>query len=383
MTRSIRRKHSRRGLHLVLGLATLFGPGACGPGENAETVQPMPTDGRVRLSSEQLSAAGIQVGEVSLTPVTETMEVPGSIMSPDTAMAQIGSIVDGRVESVRVLPGDVVRAGEELLRIHSHELTDAIRDLRSAEARLAYSAAALGRSQELLDAGALSREEVQRRQAEHEAVQAEMVRSRERVQHLSPSEEGEVVVRAPRGGTIFQVSARPGTAILAGSPLVELGRTDILWATGWVPERAAVRLNAGDSVRVRFQAIPDAEVPGRVIRMGGVVDPLRRAVEVRAELISLPQGARPGMFATLLIPTGPTLPRAILPTEAVQHTTSGDVVFLEEGEGIFRPVQVKVVVLPSGDLAVEGLSQGDRVVIQGAYAVRSAMEGSTLEEDES
>jgi RND family efflux transporter MFP subunit len=309
------------------------------------------------------------------------VEVPGTIVSPDTATSRVGSVVEGRVESVRVLPGDVVARGQELMRIHSHELTDALRDLRAAEANLAYSDAALGRTRELLEAGAISREEVQRRQAENEAMRAEMARSQELVDHLSPSDDGAVVIRAPRAGTVFQVSVKPGDAVVTGSPLVEVGRTDVLWATGWVPEEEAVRLTAGDSVRVRVQAIPESDIHGRVVRMGGVVDPLRRAVEIRAELAVLPPGIRPGLFATVLVPSGPVLPRAVLPAETVQHTPSGDMVFLEEGPGLFRPTSVEVVVLPDGTLAVTGLDEGDRVVTLGAYAVRSAMEGGALAEE--
>lgn len=375
--------HSGRGpgAGLALILAATLGAVACGPGQEPAPASPPAPEGTVRLTPAQLEAADVQITPVTLVPVAETVEVPGTIVSPDTATSRVGSIVEGRVESVRVLPGDVVTRGQELMRIHSHELTDALRDLRAAEANLAYSDAAVGRTRDLLEAGAISREESQRRQAENEAFRAELVRSQELVGHLSPSDDGAVVIRAPRAGTVFEVSAKPGSAVVAGSPLVEVGRTDVLWATGWVPEEEAVRLAAGDSVRVRVQAIPGSDIHGRVVRMGGVVDPLRRAVEIRAELANLPQGIRPGLFATVLVPSGPALPRAVLPAEAVQHTTAGDMVFLEEGSGLFRPTSVEVVVLPDGSLAVTGLGEGDRVVTVGAYAVRSAMEGGALAEE--
>lgn len=382
MTRSSILRPSIRRTGLTLGLVVLAGAAGCQSREGPmDSEQPTP-DGTVRLTPEQMSAAELAVEAASLRDVSEILEVPGSVMSPDTALAQVGSVVEGRVESVRVLPGDVVTRGQELMRISSREMTEALRDLRAAEARATYSAAALGRSQELFDAGALSREEVQRRQAQHTEVEAELARSRDRIRRLSPSQDGEVVVRAPRSGTVFQVSVKPGSAVVPGAPLVELGRTDVLWATGWVPEKEAVHLASGDSVRVRFQALPGVEASGPVVGMGGVVDPVRRAVEVRAELTTLPQGIRPGLFTTLLIPSAPPLPRAVLPAEAVQHTPSGDVVFIEEGEGLFRPRAVEVVVLPGGGLAVTGVRNGDRIVVQGAYAVRSAMEGRSLASEE-
>jgi len=382
MTRSPIPFHSLRRTGLALGFVLIVGVAGCKGREEPKTSERPIPEGRVRLTSEQMSAAELMVESARLRDIAEIMEVPGSVMSPDTALAQVGSVVEGRVESIRVLPGEAVRRGDELLRISSHEATAALRDLRTAEAQAAYSTAALGRAQELFEAGALSREEVQRRQAQHGEVEAELARSQDRVRHLSPSAEGEVVVRAPRDGTVFQVSVKPGSVVVPGAPLVELGRTDVLWATGWVPEKEAVHLAAGDSVRVRFQALPGVETSGRVVGMGGVVDPVRRAVEVRAEITALPQGTRPGLFTTLLIPSAPPLPRAVLPAEAVQHTASGDVVFIQEGEGLFRPRSVEVVVLPGGDLAVTGVHNGDLIVIQGAYAVRSAMESRSLTGEE-
>jgi len=383
MKKAIKSLPSLRWAGLALGLALATSMTGCGTEDGPETTEQAVPEGAIRLTPAQMASAELAVEPVRLESVSEIVEVPGSVMSPDTAVAQVGAVVEGRVESVKVLPGDQVSRGDELLRIRSRELTEALRDLRAAEAQATYSTAALDRSQELLEAGALSREEVQRRQAEHEAVDAELARSRARVQQLSPSEDGDVVVRAPRNGTIFQVSVKPGSAVVSGSPLVELGRTDALWATGWVPEKEAVRLAAGDSVRIHFQVLPEVEVSGRVIRMGGVVDRLRRAVEVRAELTTVPPGVRPGLFATLLIPSGSPRARAILPAEAVQHTGSGDVVFIQAGEGLFRPRSVEVVVLPGGNLAVTGVQDGELAVVRGAYAVRSAMESGTMAGEES
>jgi len=110
--------------------------------------------------------------------------------------------------------------------------------------------------------------------------------------------------------------------------------------------------------------------------MGGAVDPVRRAVEVRAELTWVPTGIRPGAFATLLLPSSTQELRAVVPADAVQRMSAGEMVFLEEGPGLFRPVPVTSFTLPDGRVVVQGVSEGQRVVVEGAYAVRSAMEAT-------
>ena len=218
------------------------------------------------------------------------------------------------------------------MHIHSHELATAVRDFASAEAQLSVAQAAYDRSQRLLADEAVPREEVERRRGALEQARAEYARSREVMDHLSPSPQGDVTVRATRAGTVFAVHVRAGTVVTPGTPLVDLGDERQLWATGFVPENAAVLVRPGTRVAIKVDAVPDT-IPGRLVRMGGVVDSLRRAVEVRVSLDRIPPGLRPGMFASVVLPTGARAPRVILPDAAVQRMADGDVVFLQETPG--------------------------------------------------
>lgn len=379
MSRSMNRSRARASMAAAILAMLALGSG-CGPSaESPPPESPVPA-GSVRLSPEQVAAAGVRTEVVALAAIAPQIEVPGTAVSPDTAMATVGSLVEGRVESVEVVPGEQVEVGAPLLLLHSHELTDALRDLTSAEAQLAYSEAALGRSVELLEAGAVSREEEQRRRAERDARAADFARAREWVDHLSPDGEGHVVVRAPRAGTVFEVSVRAGAGVLPGTPLVTLGATDVLWVTGWVPEAEIIHLEPGAEVTVRFPAVPHAKAHARVVRMGGAVDAMRRAVEVRVEIVTVPAGVRPGAYATLLIETAEPRPRAVVPAEAVQSLSEGDVVFIEDEPGLYRAVDVGALHLADGSMAVEGIGEGERVVVAGAYAIRSALESQATEE---
>jgi cobalt-zinc-cadmium efflux system membrane fusion protein len=364
----------------ALGALLIFT--ACGPAEPPPPAAQAP-DGLVRLTEEQMAVAGVQVEPVTIQSVALQIDIPATVASPDTALAAVGSLVEGRVESVAVLPGDEVVEGAPLIYLHSHELTDALRDLTAAEARLSFADAALLRSDQLLEAGAVAREEAERRKAERDAIAADVARAQEWVGHLSPDDEGHVVMRAPRPGVVFEVFAHPGAGVTPGDPLVSLGRTDVLWVTGWMPEQESLHVGPGDEVSVRFQALPGHEVRAHVVRMGGAVDPVRRAVEVRAELSWVPKGVRPGAFATLLLPSTSQELRAMVPSDAVQRLGGAEVVFVEEGRGLYRPITVTSHTLPDGRVTVEGLAEGQRVVVAGAYAVRSVMENAASAEDES
>lgn len=358
---------------LLVALLTLQ---ACGDPEEsaAPVVAAVEPDGRIVLTDAQRQSIGIRVEPVHLEPLAETRAVPATVASPDTAEAVVGSMVEGRVEGVQVLPGDRVVAGQPLVIIQSRAAAEAQSDLAGSTARAEYARAASERAEALLAAGAISREEAERRRAETAAAEAELTRSRAQMERLSPSGEGRVTVTAPRGGTVFEVDATPGMVVLPGTELVHLGRTDLLWVTGWIPERVSPTLAPGDSLDVVFPALPDIRGRAVVVQSGGIIDGTRRAVELRAAFVEIPRGVRPGLFATLLVPLGPREDRAILPGAAVQRTPEGEVVFVEAADGSYRAVPVHSIVLPDGRVAVSGVGEGRPVVVQGAYAVRSALE---------
>lgn len=348
---------------------------ACNRGTEVAALPAVPP-GAVRLTPEQMAAARIVLDTVRLEPVALALAVPGTVRSPDPETAHVGAIVEGRVDAVKVLPGDRVRRGDPLVLVHSHEAATALRDLAQSTAELEYAQAAYDRSTRLLAAEAVSREEVEHRRMTLARVQAEVARSREIVRHLSPTPDGDVVLRAPRAGTVFATHVRPGEAVTIGTPLVDLGEVTRLWVTGYVPENASVRCTRGSAVDVRFDLLPDSTVPGRVVRIGGAVDSLRRSVEVRVELARVPEGLRPGMFATLLLPAADVAPRAVLPAGAVQRTAGGTVVFVRDTADMFRPRVVRAVGLPDGRMAVDSLPAGLVVVTGGAYSVKAQLEAA-------
>jgi cobalt-zinc-cadmium efflux system membrane fusion protein len=337
-------------------------------------------EGVVELSPSQVAASAIATARVSLTPIQASTNVPGTVASPDTARASVGSVVEGRVVRVLVLPGDAVREGQVLVEIHSHEVSDAQRDLTTAEARMAYEDNAVARARRLYEAGAISLEELQRREADHQGARAEVLRAEEMLEHLHATPTGDSGAEAPRSGMVFQVHVSPGQAVVPGDPLVELGSTEVLWVTAFVPETTAASLAPGDQVAVRFRSRPGEVVQARLVRMGEWVDPTNRSVEARFELERVPAGIRPGSFATVDVSTESEQLGVELPEEAVVRFGDGNAVFLAEGSGRFRRIAVESRTLREGRVAVTGLEEGTEVVVEGAYFLKAALEASMAAE---
>ncbi len=335
--------------------------------------------GTVEFTPAQMATARLAFDTVRIVPVAVPLLIPGRIDTPDPTTAHVGSIVDGRIEEVRVLPGSRVRAGDILVRIHSHELATAQRDLAAAAGAEAAARAAFERSTRLLEAGAVSREEVEQRRSVLASASAELARAADIVEHLHPID-GHVTIRSPIEGLVFEVLANAGEAVLTGAPLVTLGDDRTLWVTGWIPEAAVPAMGDARATRVTFPALPGDTVAGEIVHLGGRIDSLRRATPVRVRLGTRLPGLRPGMNAVLHFATGAAHPRAILPAEAVQRGPQGMEVYLVDAPNRFRRLAVTGAITLSDDrVAVEGLREGMVVVGRGAYLVRSALDAEMPE----
>ena len=101
---------------------------------------------------------------------------------------------------------------------------------------------------------------------------------------------------------------------------------------------------------------------------------LRGNHDERFELADPPAGVHPGSFATVDITTTGAFRGMELPEDAAVRMGSRDAVFVEDEAGLFRPVDVTVVPIRPGLVAVQGIPEGARVVVEGAYFLKSTME---------
>lgn len=241
----------------------------------------------------------------ALPPVKAPSEVvvDGRVVPVRHASLSFG--VAGIVAEVRVAEGARVPADEVLVRLRAERQAAAVAraeaEVRRAEARLAelragprsqdvkraQAAVAAARAEWLRARRDFRREEdvavaeAQLRQAEAElellqagprpeavaAAEADLAAARAALAEARVAL-AETVLRAPFAGVVAAVLARPGEYVTPGTPVVRLGD-----ASGWLVETEdltevdVVRIREGDPVRLRFDALPDLELPGRVVRI--------------------------------------------------------------------------------------------------------------------
>ena len=152
----------------ISSVAVLAVAAACGgAGPRAEVVavaQPTaPPPDTVSLSAEAVQLAGISLAIAESIPWREAWRAPARLVLDPAVTHTLGAVAEGRVSRVLVEVGDRVAAGQPLVAIHSHELTDVRSEVASAaatdaetETTLGVARSAAARAERLLAIRALS-----------------------------------------------------------------------------------------------------------------------------------------------------------------------------------------------------------------------------------
>lgn len=367
--------------------------------------------GRVQFSPEQIQLAGIGTSEVDCQPFGGTIRTLGTLAVDERRIAHISSRVAGRIEKLYAdLTGGSIAKGAPLAEIYSPDLVSTQQEYllaRQSLDRLQGSGTpqAVAQAKELLAA----------------------TRQRLLLWGITENQiddigtEGapqlRVQVYAPIGGVVTQKEVLEGQYVMEGSGLYTVADLSNVWLTAFVYEDDIDRIEVGQPVQVTTSALPGRSFAGKISFIWPTLDQATRTLQLRVDIPNPKLELRPGMYATAVIETrqdssplnaasaqdpaeryicpmdadvvssqpgncplcGMVLEKAAslppghalaVPETAVIDTGTRKVVYLEREPGVFDAVEVELGPLAAGFYPViKGLSQGQRVVTQGAFLV--------------
>jgi membrane fusion protein, heavy metal efflux system len=408
MTRSFRREQGRAAVVALLATALVvalaLGWLAMRPAPPKEApAASAPPAGSVVLSPAAMREAGLRVEAAATATVRDTIEAPGVLALDERHTARIGSQVEGKVLEVFVEIGDRVSAGRELAHMISPVVHEAWAAYRKAivERRRAESAVKLAVQQEermkrLYAAKAVPLQELQRSTADRASaedtlslVEIEVRRAEEEMEHLGvtnkedPSgESGEQIpVKSPLAGVVLEKRITEGGAATPGAPLFVVSDLSSLWALAEIDETALPHVQTGQPVEVRVAAYPAERFAGTVSWVADMVNPKTRRVTVRCAVPNASGRLKPDMYATMALGASTERQVVLVPAEAVQEIDGKPALFVETASGRF--VRRDVTVGPERDGRIQirsGVSAGERVVVAGAFLLKSELLKSTTPE---
>jgi cobalt-zinc-cadmium efflux system membrane fusion protein len=165
------------------------------------------------------------------------------------------------------------------------------------------------------------------------------------------------------------------------STLFTIANLDILWIILAIYEKDLAKIDLGQETELYVSAYPDDEFKGRITYISSVVEEATRTVKVRVEIDNSKRMLKPGMFATAKIITGEPEEIFTVPLSAIQRLQDKEVVFVDKGDGLFECCTVKTGREFETDIEIlEGVKEGEQVVIEGAFYLKSELLKETIGE---
>lgn len=319
----------------------------------------------------------------------ETRDLPailnanGSVTPDVNSTIHVTSQGSGRVVELKVRLGDYVKKGQELLSIHSADLTGAFSDYQKAAADERLAQKSLDRAQLLLSHGALAEKDLQQAEDTEEKAKLDMQSAEQRVRLLGgdPAHPSSLIeLRAPVSGTIVEqnISGFEGIKSLDNSPnLLTIADLAQVWVVCDVYENDLGEVRLGDTAEIRLNAYPDKFYHGKVADISRVLDPATRSAKVRIVLPNGDGSLRPGMFAVATFRSRKSQPRIVIPSTAIIRLQDKDWAFRKDGAQQFRRVEVHTLGgIADGMQPIEPLRNDDGLKA-GEEIVANALEFST------
>jgi len=346
--------------------------------------------GIVRLTPAQIKQAGIETEVVKLRPELQALHAPGTVVFNAYKLADITSLVDGAIHARHVRLGDKVKKGEKLVTLISSALAQAEADYLRAETEHRKSKLDLERLEGLVKDKIISQSRFQLASSVHQAAHANLAASRASLASYGLSNEsintlidikqyGQLTLHAPGSGTVMADDFRIGQHIAAGTRLMLIADESTVWVEVKLPQSQLAGIETGRSAVVSIKG-KEKRYPARVTNIHHQLDEATRTVGVRLEVQNPEDALHPGMFVSAEIEVGSTEDALLLPEQAIQRQGSELIVFVEEEPSHFERREVRVGNTNMGFVAViEGVKEGESVVVKGAFVLASELAKSGFE----
>jgi membrane fusion protein, heavy metal efflux system len=304
------------------------------------------------------------------------VSVTGTVTFDPEKVAAVGARISGRVRHILKLEGDPVKAGDVLAEIESAELGHAQAALVSARAHAAAATANEKREKELAQARISSNREAEVAAATAASARADLAAAEQRVRALGGTANGTpgiLRLATPISGKVIERHVSRGQSVEATYTAFRVADLSSLWVQLAVFERQLTAIHQGDAVDIYPQGDGEHKVRGNVSYVGDVIDLETRTAPVRIEVDHPEIPLRPGQSVLAKIHTSAPIAAAIVvPRDAVTSVDGKPTVFVAHDA---LSVEPRAITLGGQDgdrvEVLSGLTEGDRVVIKGVFALKS------------
>jgi multidrug efflux system membrane fusion protein len=306
-------------------------------------------------------------------------------------VVEVRARVSGYLGQIHFTDGQIVKQGDLLFTIeqrpYQNALDQARANLETAKSNLAFTQSDLARGQQLLRDRTISEQIYEQRAQAFRNAQASVAANEAMVRQAQLDLEytelkapitGRIGDRRVTVGNLVTGGAGGNTTLLATIVSVDPIRFEFTFDEASLLRYQRLAISRGEAtalsgtpIRLKLIDETDFSHDGRMDFIDNVIDRASGTIRGRAQLSNADGLFRPGMFARVQVPASAPYLALMLPDAAIATEQARKFVYVIDQDNVARQRYVTLGQVVD-DLRVikDGLSVGDRVVINGLMRVR-------------
>jgi len=280
----------------------------------------------------------------------------------------LGAQMAGKIQKIYVDAGDRVKKGDLLVQMDDAQLT---------QARVQYELAKQDyqRMKPLLAEGSISQQQFDQIKGRYESARAAYELILENTRIRAPFD-GVVSTRWMNEGEVFTLI--PGAA---GPPaILTLMQLNPVKIKVNVSESDFSRIHLGMPAEIRVDVLPNQQFSGKVSRIDPAIDPLSRTFSIEITVPNEKEILRPGMFARVSILVGKETVVAVPRSTLIRQVGTSHYYGFVVQNGIAHRRDIKRGATFNHLIEVlDGLQEGEQIVIEGQYRLKDGSKVSVQE----
>ncbi|MFW6136769.1 MAG: efflux RND transporter periplasmic adaptor subunit [Candidatus Aminicenantaceae bacterium] len=339
----------------------------------------------ITLSQEEKEMVEPETVPAEFRSIKESFTAPGKVMAHPQRKAIVSYAFPARIAEIHVQIGDWVKTGDELVTLQSEEVGNAKSEFYKTLADYELAQVNYEREQSLFDGGVGAKKNFLAAQADLKVARASLTAAEKKLHVLGFTEpqieeikkshqiNPIITLHAPIHGKVLENKAILGQMVDQESEILVLLDPRILCVDADIYEKDIARIRMGQKVEVAVPAFLEETFPGEIRYISDVLNEDTRTITVRTEVQNSEMRLKAGMFANVRIFLNHREKALVIPKEAVLEDKGETVVFLQrEDKYLLQTVQTGAA--DNGFVAIlSGLSEGDQVVTQGNFQLKSKL----------
>ena len=301
--------------------------------------------------------AKVITSNVERRPFGPVIEAVGTALARESV--EITSKSVNTITAIRFVEGQRVAARSVLVELDRAQVAAA---LAEAEANLAEARNQFNRGRDLSVTQALSKAQLDQLETAVKTGESRVAAARARLE--------DTVIRAPFAGRTGFRKVSLGGLVNPGTIITTLDDSSVIKLEFTVPQSFLKDLALGLSIEARAEGLGDRAFDGKITTIDSRVDPVTRAIAVRAELPNEDGALRPGLFMSVRL-RGKPVDTLMIPEEALVPEEGRTFVFVvENGKAVQR--EVRTGGREPGRVAIlDGLTGNEMVIVEGTQRIRN------------